>query len=129
MKILVAEDDLTMRHLMGTIFRRQGVSCTVVGDGLRVVQAWEREDYDCILMDVQMPLLDGLEATRIIREKESKRGGHTVIIAVTAFAADSDRERCLQAGMDDYISKPIDVEVLFSLLQKHSPKRREAPLE
>ena len=123
MKILVAEDDLTMRHLMATIFTRQGVSCTVVGDGVSVLQAWEREDFDCILMDVQMPLLDGLQATRMIREKESQRGGHTLIIAVTAFAADTDRERCLQSGMDDYISKPIDVEVLLSLMQKHSQKQ------
>jgi two-component system, OmpR family, response regulator len=76
-----------------------------------------------------MPLLDGLEATRIIREKESQLGGHTVIIAVTAFAADSDRERCLRAGMDDYISKPVDVEVLFSLMQKYTPKRRGVKLE
>jgi two-component system, OmpR family, response regulator len=123
MNILVAEDDLTMRHLMATILTRQGVSCTVVGDGRSVVQAWERGHFDCILMDVQMPQLDGLQATRMIRERESRRGGHSIIIAVTAFAADTDRERCLESGMDDYISKPIDVELLLSLIDKHSKKR------
>lgn len=124
-KILVAEDDSTMRHLMVTIFTRQGISCSVVGDGVGVVDAWEREDFDCILMDIQMPLLDGLSATRMIREKEFRRGGHTVIIAVTAFAQESDRERCLQAGMDDYISKPIDVELLLSLMEKHANRREQ----
>lgn len=123
MKILVAEDDATMRHLMSTILSRQGVVCDVVGDGRSAVEAWERDHYDCILMDVQMPLMDGLKATRIIREKEAARGGHTVIIAVTAFAADSDRERCLQSGMDDYISKPIDIDLLVSLMNKHSADR------
>ena len=120
MKILVAEDDLTMRHLMSTILSRQGVTCTVVGDGVGVVEAWERDHYDCILMDVQMPLLDGLKATQMIREREVKRGGHTIIIAVTAFAADSDRERCLQSGMDDYVSKPVDIDLLLTLIDKHS---------
>lgn len=119
MKVLVAEDDLTMRHLFATILRRQGITCTVVGDGRGVMAAWQREQYDCILMDVQMPQLDGLTATRMIREREREGGGHTIIIAVTAFAADSDRERCLEAGMDDYVSKPVEVELLLALMQKH----------
>jgi CheY-like chemotaxis protein len=119
MKILVAEDDLTMRHLFATILRRQGITCTVVGDGRGVLTAWEREAYDCILMDVQMPVLDGLTATRIIREKERRTRQHTIIIAVTAFAADSDRARCIEAGMDDYVSKPVDVEFLLAMIQRH----------
>jgi two-component system, OmpR family, response regulator len=118
MKVLVAEDDLTMRHLMATILTRQGITCTVVGDGLGVVEAWEREHYDCILMDVQMPLLDGLKATRMIREKEAVRRGHTIIIAVTAFAAEPDRQRCLESGMDEYVTKPVDVDMLLSLMLK-----------
>lgn len=124
MKILVAEDDLTMRHLMATILSRQGVTCTVVGDGHSAVEAWGREHFDCVFMDVQMPLLDGLRATQLIREREKERGGHTLIIAVTAFAADTDRERCLASGMDDYISKPIDIDQLLALVAKH---RRNLP--
>lgn len=125
MKILVAEDDLTMRHLMATILSRQGILCTVVGDGRSVVEEWERDHYDCVFMDVQMPLLDGLKATQMIREKEITRGGHTIIIAVTAFAAESDRQRCLYSGMDDYLSKPIDIDQLLALVAKHSEKRSD----
>jgi two-component system, OmpR family, response regulator len=120
MRILVAEDDATMRHLMATILGRQGVRCTVVGDGVSVLKAWERESFDCILMDIQMPRMDGLQATQLIREREQARGGHIVIVAVTAFASDADRERCLSSGMDDYISKPIDVDILISLVEKHA---------
>ena len=123
MNILVAEDDQTMRHLMATILSRQGISCTVVGDGLSAIDAWQRGYYDCILIDVQMPLMDGLKATQIIREKEITRGGHTIIIAITAFAADSDRERCLNSGMDDYLSKPVDIELLLSVMAKHCGKQ------
>jgi two-component system, OmpR family, response regulator len=119
MKVLVAEDDLTMRHLMSTILSRQGATCMVVGDGLKVVEVWERDNFDCILMDVQMPLQDGLKATRIIREKELQRGGHTIIIAVTAFASREDRELCLNSGMDDYISKPVDVDQLVAMMERH----------
>lgn len=126
MKILVAEDDPTMRHLMATILSRQGIVCTVVGDGQSAVDAWRRENYPCILMDVQMPQMDGLKATRKIREIETTRGeGHTIIIAITAFAGSSDREKCLSSGMDDYMSKPIDIEDLLSLVNKHSKKRPE----
>lgn len=120
MKILVAEDDLTMRHLMATILRRHGIEATVVGNGFGVLEAWRRERWDCILMDIQMPMMDGLTATRNIRERESETGGHTIIIAVTAFASGSDRARCLECGMDDYISKPVDVTVLLNLMEKHS---------
>src|SRR6185369_5039289 len=115
-RLLVAEDDATMRHLMVTLLSRQGISCAVVGTGREAVQAWERHRFDFILMDVQMPVMDGLEATRLIREKEAERGGHTVIIATTAFAMPSDRELCLQAGMDEYLSKPLELEDLFCLI-------------
>jgi CheY-like chemotaxis protein len=123
-RVLVAEDDATMRHLMVTILSRQGISCAVVEDGRGAVQAWERERFEFIVMDVQMPTMDGLEATRLIREKEAAQGGHTVIIATTAFAMDSDRERCFEAGMDDYLSKPLDVEELLAIIEKH--RKRQA---
>jgi CheY-like chemotaxis protein len=125
MKVLIVEDDLTMRHLMATILSRQNMTCTVVGDGRSAVEEWERGNYDCVFMDVQMPLLDGLQTTRIIREKEKARGCHTIIIAVTALATDADRESCLSSGMDDYLSKPIDIDLLLSIVLKHAKSRSQ----
>jgi CheY-like chemotaxis protein len=119
LRILIAEDDPTVRQMMSTLLSRKRIDCTVVGDGLSAVEAWEESDYDFILMDVQMPVMDGLSATRMIREKESERGGHTIIIALTAYAMAGDRKRCLDAGMDEYMSKPIDFEQLFSLVDDY----------
>ena len=116
MKILIAEDDLTIRQMMVTLLGRCGFICDAVDNGRKAVDAWEGAEYDFIFMDVQMPVLDGLEATRIIREKEAVRGGHVPIIALTAHAMEEDRQQCLEAGMDDYLAKPIDLEKLFSLL-------------
>lgn len=124
MRILVAEDDPTMRQMMATLLSRKRIEHTVVGDGLSAVEAWEESDYDFILMDVQMPVMDGLSATRMIREKESARGGHTIIIALTAYAMPSDRKKCLDAGMDEYMSKPIDFEQLFSLFDDYLQQGR-----
>lgn len=119
-RVLVAEDDATIRHMMVTILSRQGIDCAVVEDGLSAVQAWEQDDFEFVIMDVQMPVMDGLKATRIIREKEAIRGGHTVIIATTAFAMDTDRDRCHEAGMDYYLSKPLDLEKLLSIINNES---------
>ncbi|WP_027716217.1 response regulator [Desulfuromonas sp. TF] len=124
MRILIAEDDPTVRQMMSTLLSRKRIDCTVVGDGLSAVEAWEESDYDFILMDVQMPVMDGLSATRKIREKESERGGHTIIIALTAYAMAGDRKRCLDAGMDEYMSKPIDFEQLFSLVDDYLQQGR-----
>lgn len=124
-RMLVVEDDPTMRHLMFTILSRQGFYCAVVADGLHAVEAWEKDRFDFVFMDVQMPLMDGLQATQIIRKKEAAQGGHTVIIATTAFAQESDRERCLAAGMDDYMSKPLDLEKLLSLVEKYRQQRAD----
>jgi len=116
MKILVAEDDPTIRQMMITLLSRCGYICQVVDNGRKAVDAWEREEYDFILMDAQMPVMDGFEATRIIRAKEAIRGGHVTIIALTAHALTKDRQECLEAGMDEYLSKPVDFEKLLSLL-------------
>jgi CheY-like chemotaxis protein len=124
MRILIAEDDPTVRQMMSTLLSRKRIDCTVVGDGLSAVEAWEESDYDFILMDVQMPVMDGLSATRMIRERESERGGHTIIIALTAYAMAGDRKRCLDAGMDEYMSKPIDFEQLFSLVDDYLQQGR-----
>ena len=123
MRILVAEDDPTMRQLMATLLSRKGITCTVVENGLSAVEAWDQDQFDFILMDVQMPVMDGYKATRLIREREIARGGRTIIIAVTAYAMVTDREKCLDSGMDDYVTKPIDFDELLSLLKKHSESR------
>lgn len=120
MKVLVAEDDPTIRQLLGVLLSRRNVPCSLVEDGRSAVEAWENGEFQLILMDVQMPNLDGLEATRIIREKEGSRGGHVNIIAMTAHAMEKDREQCLQSGMDGYISKPIDFTELLSLISKYA---------
>lgn len=119
MRILVAEDDATIRHMMVTILSRQGLECVAVENGRQAVEAWERDHFDLIVMDVQMPGMDGLNATRIIREKEAARGKRTTIIATTAFALQGDEEMCLEAGMDEYLSKPLNLEILIGLIEKH----------
>jgi len=79
---------------------------------------WEQGEYDLVLMDIQMPRFNGFEATRAIRRKERKRGGHTPIIAMTAHAFKEDEERCLAGGMDYYISKPIDIDKCIKLIRQ-----------
>ncbi|MBE0598513.1 MAG: response regulator [Desulfuromonadales bacterium] len=121
MKVLVAEDDPTIRQLIVMFLSRRGIACTAVDNGRRAVEEWEGSDYDIILMDLQMPVMDGLNATHLIREKETGRGGHTMIIALTAYAMAADRQKCLEAGMDDYLSKPIDFDRLLFLVHHPSP--------
>ena len=122
MRILVAEDDPTIRQLMSTLLFRCGYDCDTVENGRTAVEAWEQQDFDFIFMDVQMPVMDGLQATRIIREKEVVRGGHIPIIAITAHAMAEDMKQCFDSGMDDYLSKPIDLDKLLSLLAKDYTK-------
>lgn len=121
MRVLIAEDDLTIRQMMVTLLCRCGFECKSVDNGQSVVAEWEEHDFDFIFMDVQMPIMDGLTATRIIREKEALVGGHVPIIALTAHAMPEDRQQCLDAGMDDYLPKPIDLDELLSLVEKYHP--------
>jgi CheY-like chemotaxis protein len=98
-----------------------GYRCDVVENGAQALAALETEAYDLVLMDCQMPEMDGFEATRRIRARETERGGHVPIVAMTANAMKGDRERCLAVGMDDYLSKPIHVEALYEVLEKYLP--------
>ncbi|QWV95042.1 response regulator [Geomonas oryzisoli] len=123
MRILIAEDDPTIRQMMVTLLRRLDHDCEGVDNGRKAVEMWEQDGFDFIFMDVQMPIMDGLSATRTIREREAARGGHVPIIALTAHAMEEDKQQCLAAGMDDYLSKPIDLDLLFSLLEKDYPPR------
>lgn len=114
--ILLAEDNPVNQKVAMSMLRRLGYRADVAANGLDVLQALERQHYDVVLMDVQMPEMDGLEATRRIRAS----GIDSRIIAMTAHALDEDREKCLSVGMDEYISKPIKIEELQEVLERFS---------
>jgi signal transduction histidine kinase/ActR/RegA family two-component response regulator len=118
LSILVAEDNVVNQLLIRTLLEKRGHRVTVVWNGAAVLAARLQDRFDCILMDIQMPEMDGYEATRRIRAEESETGVHTPIIALTAHAMEGDREKCLQAGLDSYISKPIQMAALEALLAK-----------
>lgn len=126
LSILLAEDNLTNRKLATLLLRKLGhPSVDVAEDGQQAVEAVERRDYDLVLMDVEMPGLDGLEATRRIRaERPADR--QPLIAALTANVLPEDRERCRTAGMDEYLAKPIDLAQLSAVLQRAAARRRPA---
>jgi CheY-like chemotaxis protein/HPt (histidine-containing phosphotransfer) domain-containing protein len=115
--VLVAEDNEVNQKVAVRLLERQGYRVEVADNGREALEACQRSVYDAVLMDGQMPGMDGFEATRRIREEE---GGerHTPIIAMTASAMKGDRERCLEAGMDDYVSKPVTPESLAAVLKR-----------
>ena len=115
-RLLVAEDDSITRKVLGTMLQMAKYETDFAANGRKVVEMWENGKYDLILMDVQMPLLNGFEATAAIRERERNNGGHTPIVAMTAHALKEDEERCLAAGMNAYISKPIDLKECLQLI-------------
>lgn len=118
LKILLAEDSRPNQTLASALLHRAGHSVVVAETGQAAVELATSQSFDIILMDIQMPVLDGLAATAAIRAYESKHGGATPIVAMTAHAFGSDRRRCLQAGMDDYVSKPIDRKVLLQVIHR-----------
>jgi GAF domain-containing protein/CheY-like chemotaxis protein len=126
LRILLAEDNAVNQKLALRLLSNMGYGADVAGDGLRAIDAVENGEYDVVLMDVQMPELDGLEATRRIRARWPGRPLH--IVAMTANAMAGDRDACLAAGMNDYISKPIDPAVLAEALARSpSPRSRRGP--
>jgi PAS domain S-box-containing protein len=114
--VLVAEDGLVNQKLVRELLRKQGHRVTVVVSGADAIATWQTHAPDIILMDVQMPGMDGLEATARIRSLESHTKRHTPIVAMTAHAMKGDRERCLQAGMDEYVSKPLRIHQLLDAM-------------
>jgi CheY-like chemotaxis protein len=100
------------------MLKRLGYRADAAADGKEVIQALERQDYDPVLMDIKMPEMDGITATQVIRKLLPENGPK--IVAITAFALKGDREKCLEAGMDDYISKPIQLKELAAILMKYS---------
>ena len=118
MHILIAEDNPIHQKLAVRLLQKQGYTSAVANNGREAVEAWARQPFDAILMDMMMPEMDGLEATMAIREREKTTGTHIPIIAITANAMVGDREKCLAAGMDEYISKPVDVTKLYEVLNR-----------
>ncbi len=119
-RILLAEDNLVNQRVALGVLTRRGHQVTVASNGREAVEALQQQRFDLILMDVQMPEMGGFEATAIIREREAKSGERTRIVAMTAHAMTGDRERCLAAGMDGYLSKPIDQRLLFEVVEQGS---------
>jgi CheY-like chemotaxis protein/HPt (histidine-containing phosphotransfer) domain-containing protein len=117
-RILLAEDNMINQKVALRHLERIGYRADVAANGKEVLQALERTPYDLIFMDVQMPEMDGFEATAAIRRREREKGGHIPIIAMTAHAMKGDRERCLEAGMDDYVSKPIQPQGLIDAITR-----------
>jgi signal transduction histidine kinase/CheY-like chemotaxis protein len=117
LRILLAEDNVVNQRLAERLLEKQGHRVVVVGNGREAVNALEEGNCDVVLMDVQMPELDGFQATAMIREKERVSGLHIPIVAMTAHAMKGDKERCLAAGMDGYISKPIGAESLTNVIE------------
>ena len=122
LKVLLAEDNVSSQKVALQILKRLGYRADVAANGIEVLQALERQPYDLVLMDVRMPEMNGLEATRIIRKRWPD--SELAIIAVTAYALEGDREKCLEAGMDGYISKPVRIEDLAGQLNKIGPRHQ-----
>lgn len=116
LKILIAEDDSVNQRVLMKLLEKRGYSVELATNGQEAVAMYIAKKYDVVLMDIQMPELDGIEATKMIRQIESHYNAHTPIIALTAFALEGDRERFLTIGMDDYIAKPIKMEELYQKL-------------
>ena len=122
-RVLLAEDEHINRVLIETLLKQLGMEITCVESGERAVEEVCHGQYDVVLMDVQMEQMDGLEATRKIRAYEKKNGGHLPVIALTARVMQGDREKCLQAGMDDYLPKPVEKDDLVDVLNKYLTSR------
>ena len=118
LKILLAEDSLVNQKLVRALLERRGHQVVVANNGREAVAAFLAEPFDLVLMDIQMPEMDGLEATMNIRRAERHRKSRTPIVAMTAHVLQGDRERCLEAGMDDYLSKPVRTRRLFETIER-----------
>ena len=131
LRLLLAEDNAVNQRLAVRLLEKQGHEVTVAVNGRLAVAAWqqsegEQKPFDLILMDIQMPEMDGFEATRAIRLSEGDNG-HIPIVAMTAHAMTGDKERCLEAGMDDYLSKPLQVDKMLAIIARLTPEKLSAP--
>jgi CheY-like chemotaxis protein len=117
-RVLLAEDNAVNQRVAVRMLEKLGCQVDVAANGREAVESVWRSSYDCVFMDCQMPEMDGFEATAAIRRREDPGDLHVPIIAITAHAMQGDRDRCLSAGMDDYLSKPVGAEALRTMLQK-----------
>jgi CheY-like chemotaxis protein len=118
LRVLIAEDNAVNQRLAATLLERRGHKVTIAGNGREALTALDKGTFDAVLMDVQMPEMGGFEATLAVREREAAAGRHTPIIAMTARAMKGDRERCLAAGMDAYLTKPLDSRTLWRTVEQ-----------
>jgi CheY-like chemotaxis protein len=128
LRILLAEDNVVNQRLASRLLEKRGHLVTVATTGREALDLLERESFDLVLMDVQMPDMDGLETTAIIRQREQPSGRRTPIVALTAYTMKGDRERCLAAGMDNYITKPIDGAQLLEVVESIAAAREPRPV-
>jgi CheY-like chemotaxis protein len=126
-RVLVAEDNIVNQLVAVKLLTRRGHTVTIANNGREVLAALARDPFDVVLMDVQMPEMGGFEATAAIRLRERESGRHQRIVAMTAHAMTGDRERCVAAGMDDYLSKPIDARTLFAVVEAGGSGAARAP--
>jgi len=126
-RILVAEDHPVNRKLVVKLLENKAMVPILASNGGEVLRAMKDDAFDLILMDIQMPGMDGIEATLAIREREKAAGGHIPILAMTAHAMASDREKCLDAGMDGYVSKPVNSDELYQAIENVLTKPVLAP--
>jgi CheY-like chemotaxis protein len=124
LRILVAEDNPVNQAVARRLLQKRGHIVTTVDNGREALATVEKGTFDLILMDVQMPEMDGLEATAAIRRREQGTGVHLPILAMTAHAMKGDEEQCLAAGMDGYITKPVRSEELFGMIDRYVPRER-----
>ncbi|MCJ8346431.1 ATP-binding protein, partial [bacterium] len=120
LKVLLVEDNSVNRQLALALFKSDSISMDIAVNGLEGVNKFKEGNYDLVLMDVQMPIMGGLEATTAIRDYEKQRGGHVAILSMTAHAMKGDKDKCLEAGMDDYLTKPLNPEVVFEAVYRHT---------
>jgi CheY-like chemotaxis protein len=122
-RVLVVEDVPSQQKLLVTVLTKAGHAVTAVDSGRKAVELVEQQTFDLVLMDVQMPGMDGLEATRAIRDQEARLGGHLPIVAVTAHALNGDDEKCRSAGADAYMRKPLNLAEMMALLKQIAGRR------
>jgi|GEM_PF-3211239 len=118
LKVLLAEDQVINQKIAARFLEKSGHSVTIANNGAEALKLYQSAQFDVILMDIQMPLMSGLEAAREIRRREAAGGGHVPIVALTAHATDGDHEACFQSGMDGYVSKPVKREVLLGVISE-----------
>ncbi len=126
LRVLVVDDSRTNREMAASLLRRFGHDIVTACDGAEALKKWRNGSFDIILMDIQMPVMDGIDATRIIREQEQESGQHTPIIAVTAHALSEHRDQLLGAGFNSYISKPIDLAALHTEMKRITTQTQQA---